>query len=134
MPMASTAVMSSSTAVDMALLGLLAERPRSMSELVGAVKSRWRGETLRVLESLIDRADVVFCQIDGIGHHACREAKHLCRRLAEPFAAQLRSEHLPFRRGRRIAAHHDADMGRGRRISASGSDCDAFSPVPVSAA
>jgi Putative AphA-like transcriptional regulator len=36
--MASTAVMSSSTAVDLALLGLLAERPRSMGELVGAVK------------------------------------------------------------------------------------------------
>jgi Putative AphA-like transcriptional regulator len=36
--MASTAVMSSSTAVDLALLGLLAERPRLAAELVGAVK------------------------------------------------------------------------------------------------
>ena len=36
--MASTAVMSSGTAVDLALLGLLAERPYSMDELVGAVK------------------------------------------------------------------------------------------------
>jgi Putative AphA-like transcriptional regulator len=36
--MASTAVMSSSTAVDLALLGLLAERPRLAHELVGAVK------------------------------------------------------------------------------------------------
>ena len=36
--MASTAVMSSSTAVDLALLGLLAERPRLADELVGAVK------------------------------------------------------------------------------------------------
>jgi Putative AphA-like transcriptional regulator len=36
--MASTAVMSSGTAVDLALLGLLAERPHSMDELVGGVK------------------------------------------------------------------------------------------------
>ena len=36
--MNSTAVMSSSTAVDLALLGLLAERARSLDELVGAVK------------------------------------------------------------------------------------------------
>ena len=36
--MASTSVMSSSTAVDLALLGLLAERPRLAAELVGAVK------------------------------------------------------------------------------------------------
>jgi hypothetical protein len=36
--MASTAVMSSSTAVDLALLGLLAERPRLADELIGAVK------------------------------------------------------------------------------------------------
>jgi hypothetical protein len=36
--MASTAVMSSSTAVDLALLGLLAERPRPADELIGAVK------------------------------------------------------------------------------------------------
>jgi hypothetical protein len=49
--MASTGVVSSSTAVDMALLGLLAERPRPMGELVGAVKSRWQGETLQALES-----------------------------------------------------------------------------------
>jgi Uncharacterized protein conserved in bacteria (DUF2325) len=54
-----------------------------------------RGETPQALESLIDRADVVFCQIDCISHHACLKAKHLCRRLAKPFAAQLRSELLP---------------------------------------
>ena len=36
--MASTAVMSSSTAVDLALLGLVAERPRPADELIGAVK------------------------------------------------------------------------------------------------
>jgi len=36
--MASTVAMSSGTAVDLALLGLLAERPRSMGELIGAVK------------------------------------------------------------------------------------------------
>lgn len=36
--MASSAVMSSSTAVDLAVLGLLVERPRPMSELIGAVK------------------------------------------------------------------------------------------------
>lgn len=36
--MASTAVMSSDTAVDLALLGLLAERPRSLAELVGCIK------------------------------------------------------------------------------------------------
>jgi hypothetical protein len=36
--MASTAVISSSTAVDLALLGLLAERPRLAEELIGAVK------------------------------------------------------------------------------------------------
>ena len=36
--MTSTAVMSSSTAVDLALLGLLAERPRAIDDLVGAVK------------------------------------------------------------------------------------------------
>jgi hypothetical protein len=36
--MTSTALINSSTAVDLALLGLLAERPRSMGELVGAVK------------------------------------------------------------------------------------------------
>ncbi|MGH6917045.1 MAG: hypothetical protein ACREJ0_04995 [Geminicoccaceae bacterium] len=36
--MGSTAVMSSSTAVDLALLGLLAERPRAADQLVGAVK------------------------------------------------------------------------------------------------
>jgi hypothetical protein len=48
------------------------------------------------LESLIDRADVVFCQIDGISHHTCLEAKHLCRRLAKPLALQRASS---FRRG-----------------------------------
>jgi Putative AphA-like transcriptional regulator len=36
--MASTAVMSSDAAVDLALLGLVAERPRLADELVGAVK------------------------------------------------------------------------------------------------
>jgi hypothetical protein len=36
--MGSTAVMSSGTAVDLALLGLVAERPRLADELVGAVK------------------------------------------------------------------------------------------------
>jgi hypothetical protein len=36
--MASTAVMSSSTAVDLALLGLLVERPRPIGELIDAVK------------------------------------------------------------------------------------------------
>jgi hypothetical protein len=36
--MASTAVMSADTAVDLALLGLLAERPRSLHELVGCIK------------------------------------------------------------------------------------------------
>ena len=36
--MTSTAVMSSSAAVDLALLGLLAERPRLADELIGAVK------------------------------------------------------------------------------------------------
>jgi Putative AphA-like transcriptional regulator len=36
--MAPTAVMSASTAVDLALLGLLVERPRLADELVGAVK------------------------------------------------------------------------------------------------
>jgi Putative AphA-like transcriptional regulator len=36
--MVSTAVMSSGTAVDLALLGLVAERPRPADELVGAVK------------------------------------------------------------------------------------------------
>ena len=37
--MASTAVMSSGTAVDLALLGLLADRPRLADELIGAVKA-----------------------------------------------------------------------------------------------
>jgi Putative AphA-like transcriptional regulator len=36
--MASTAVMGSGTAVDLALLGLVAERPRLADELVGAIK------------------------------------------------------------------------------------------------
>jgi hypothetical protein len=36
--MASTAVMSSNGAVDLALLGLLAEGPRSRRELVGSIK------------------------------------------------------------------------------------------------
>ncbi len=44
-----------------------------------------RGEALQALESLVDRADVVFCPIDCISHHACLKAKHLCRRLAKPF-------------------------------------------------
>jgi hypothetical protein len=54
-----------------------------------------RGETPQALESLIDRADVVFCQIDCISHHACLKAKHLCRRVATRLAALLRSELLP---------------------------------------
>ena len=37
--MASTAVMSAGTAVDLALLGLLIERPRPADELIGAVKA-----------------------------------------------------------------------------------------------
>jgi Putative AphA-like transcriptional regulator len=37
--MASTAVMGSGTAVDLALLGLLVERPRPADELIGAVKA-----------------------------------------------------------------------------------------------
>ena len=36
--MASTTVMRADTAVDLALLGLLAERPRSLRELVGCIK------------------------------------------------------------------------------------------------
>jgi hypothetical protein len=44
--MASTAVMSSGTAVDLALLGLVAEQPRPADELVGAECRREAAATL----------------------------------------------------------------------------------------
>jgi hypothetical protein len=63
-----------------------------------------RGETLQALESLVDRADVVFCPIDCISHHACLRAKHLCRRLAKPFVPLRSSSATCFARA--IEAWH----------------------------
>jgi hypothetical protein len=63
-----------------------------------------RGETLQALEGLIDRADVVFCPIDCISHHACLKAKHLCRRLAKPFVPLRSSSATCFARA--IEAWH----------------------------
>jgi hypothetical protein len=65
-----------------------------------------RGETLQALESLVDRADVVFCPIDCISHHACLKAKHLCRRLAKPFVPLRSSSATCFARA--IEAWHGA--------------------------
>jgi hypothetical protein len=66
-----------------------------------------RGEGLQALESLVDRADVVFCPIDCISHHACLKAKHLCRRLAKPFVPLRSSSATCFARA--IEAWHGAD-------------------------
>jgi hypothetical protein len=63
-----------------------------------------RGEALQALESMIDRADVVFCPIDCISHHACLKAKHLCRRLAKPFVPLRSSSATCFARA--IEAWH----------------------------
>jgi hypothetical protein len=63
-----------------------------------------RGEALHALESLVDRADVVFCPIDCISHHACLKAKHLCRRLAKPFVPLRSSSATCFARA--IEAWH----------------------------
>ncbi|MGH6914762.1 MAG: DUF2325 domain-containing protein, partial [Geminicoccales bacterium] len=57
-----------------------------------------RGETLQALESLVDRADVVFCPIDCISHHASLKAKQLCRRLAKPFVPLRTSSATCFAR------------------------------------
>jgi hypothetical protein len=65
-----------------------------------------RGEALQALESLVDRADVVFCPIDCISHHACLKAKHLCRRLAKPFVPLRSSSATCFARA--IEAWHGA--------------------------
>ena len=65
-----------------------------------------RGATLQALESLVDRADVVFCPIDCISHHACLKAKHLCRRLAKPFVPLRSSSATSFARA--IEAWHGA--------------------------
>ena len=61
---------------------------------------------LQALESLVDRADVVFCPIDCISHHACLKAKHLCRRLAKPFVPLRSSSATCFARA--IEAWHGA--------------------------
>jgi Uncharacterized protein conserved in bacteria (DUF2325) len=66
-----------------------------------------RGEGLQALESLVDRADVVFCPIDCISHHACLKAKHLCRRLAKPFVPLRSNSATCFARA--IEAWHGAD-------------------------
>ncbi|MEM8950127.1 MAG: DUF2325 domain-containing protein [Pseudomonadota bacterium] len=42
-------------------------------------------ETLKSLDGLVERADVVFCPIDCISHQACLKAKHLCKRQSKPF-------------------------------------------------
>ena len=42
-------------------------------------------ETLKSLDGLVEKADVVFCPIDCISHQACLKAKHLCKRQAKPF-------------------------------------------------
>ena len=63
-----------------------------------------RGEGPQALESLIDRADVVFCPVDCISHHACLKAKHLCRRLAKPFVPLRSSSASCFARA--MAAWH----------------------------
>ena len=42
-------------------------------------------ETLKLLDGLVEQADVVFCPIDCISHQACLKAKHLCKRQAKPF-------------------------------------------------
>jgi hypothetical protein len=63
-----------------------------------------RSDGLQALESLVDRADVVFCPIDCISHHACLKAKHLCRRLAKPFVPLRSSSATCFARA--IEAWH----------------------------
>jgi hypothetical protein len=68
-----------------------------------------RGETLQALESLVDRADIVFCPIDCISHHACLKAKHLCRRLAKPFVPLRSSSASCFARA--IEAWHGGHAG-----------------------
>jgi Uncharacterized protein conserved in bacteria (DUF2325) len=68
-----------------------------------------RGETLQALESLVEQADVVFCPIDCISHHACLKAKHLCRRLAKPFVPLRSSSATCFARA--IEAWHGAAAG-----------------------
>lgn len=42
-------------------------------------------ETLKSLDGLVEKADVVFCPIDCISHQACLKAKHLCKRQAKLF-------------------------------------------------
>jgi hypothetical protein len=68
-----------------------------------------RGETLQALESLVDRADIVFCPIDCISRHACLKAKHLCRRLAKPFVPLRSSSASCFARA--IEAWHGGQAG-----------------------
>jgi len=68
-----------------------------------------RGETLQALESLVDRADIVFCPVDCISHHACLKAKHLCRRLAKPFVPLRSSSASCFARA--IEAWHGGHAG-----------------------
>jgi hypothetical protein len=68
-----------------------------------------RGETLQALESLVDRADIVFCPVDCISHHACLKAKHLCRRLAKPFVPLRSSSASCFARA--IEAWHGGQAG-----------------------
>jgi hypothetical protein len=63
-----------------------------------------RGEASQALESMVDGADVVFCPVDCISHHACLKAKHLCRRLAKPFVPLRSSSATCFARA--IEAWH----------------------------
>lgn len=42
-------------------------------------------QTVRGLENLVERADVVVCPIDCVSHDACLRVKGVCRRLRKPF-------------------------------------------------
>ncbi len=42
-------------------------------------------ESVRLLDSLVERCDVVCCPIDCVSHDACVRVKRLCKRLQKPF-------------------------------------------------
>ncbi|MEM7021365.1 MAG: DUF2325 domain-containing protein [Pseudomonadota bacterium] len=78
-----------------------------------------RGEGLQALESLVNRADAVFCPVDCISHHACLKAKQLCHRLAKPFVPLRSSSATCFARAMETWRGDQPAGGEGARGAAS---------------
>jgi len=42
-------------------------------------------ESMRSLDALVERCDLVCCPVDCVSHDACRRTKKLCKRHGKPF-------------------------------------------------